>query len=147
MGLVEGSGFLGVHRAGKRQVKENIFDDVVLASLIFDLEVVFRKAKDPAFDPGGRGQISSKEIAKGCVICSQEKFFAEQKHSEMFDGSNHCVEFNFISSGIALRAGKGPREEAHWVLEARIIKALFEHCSDCDATVIGLENEKALEIR
>ena len=33
------------------------------------------------------------------------------------------------------------------MLEARIIKALFEHCSDCNATAIVLENEGALGIR
>ena len=76
--------------AGERQAREDICDVVVLASLIFDLEVVFREAKDPAFDPGSRGQISSKEIAKGCMVVTQEKLFSEQKHSEMLDGADHA---------------------------------------------------------
>ena len=101
-GLVEGSRFLNVFRAGEGQARVDICDDVVLASLVFDLEVVFREAKDPAFDPGSRGQISSKEITKGCMVGTQEKLFSEQKHFEMLDGADHCVELDFIRSIVAL---------------------------------------------
>ncbi len=89
-------------RAGERQAREDICNVVVLASLVFDLEVVFRKAKDTAFDPGGRGQISPKEIAKCYLVCTQEKYLAEQKHSELLDGAHHCVELDFIRSVVAL---------------------------------------------
>ena len=44
----------------RRQAREDICDDVVLVSLVFDLEVVFRETKDPAFNPGNRGQIAPK---------------------------------------------------------------------------------------
>ena len=66
--------------------------------LVFDFEVVIREAKDPAFDPGSRGQISSKEITNSCMVGTQEKLFSEQKHSEMLDGADHCGEFDFIRS-------------------------------------------------
>ena len=112
-GLVKGSRFLNVFRAGEKQAKEDICDDVVLASLVFDLEGVFREAKDPAFDPGSRGQISSKEITKSCIVGTQEKLFSEQNHSEMLDGADHCVKLDFIRSIVALFAGEGFREEAH----------------------------------
>ena len=101
-GLVEGSGFIKVYCTGERQARENICDYVILASLVFDLEVIFRKAKDPAFNPGGRGQISPKKIAKWCVLSTQEKFLAKQKHSEMLNGAHHCVELEFIRSVVAL---------------------------------------------
>ena len=98
-GLVEGAGLLGDCRVGER---EDICDDIVLASLVFDLEVIFREAKNPAFDPGGRGQILPKEIAKCCVVGPQEKFLAKQKHSEVLDGAHHCLELDFIRSIVAL---------------------------------------------
>ena len=98
-GLVEGCGFLDVFRAGERQAREDICDSI---SLVFDLVVVFQKAKDPAFDPGSRGQISSKEIAKGCMVGTQEKLFSKQTHSEMLDGADHSVKLDFIRSIVAL---------------------------------------------
>ena len=70
--LVEESRFLGVLRAGEGQAKENVCDNGVLAFLVLDIEVIFREAKDSAFDPGNRGQIGPKKIAKGCVICLQK---------------------------------------------------------------------------
>ena len=100
--MVEGAKLLDVLRVGEGQAREDVCEDIVLASLEFDLEVILREAKDPAIDPGGRGKISPKEIAKGCVICSQKEFSAEQEHSKVFDCANHCVEFDFIRSVIAL---------------------------------------------
>ena len=46
--------FLNIFCTCKRQTRTDICDDVVLAFLVFNLEVVFGKAKDPAYDPGGR---------------------------------------------------------------------------------------------
>ncbi len=81
------------------------------------------------------------------MIGTQEDIFAEQKHSKVLDGANHCVEFDVIRSIVAFRAGEGSREEAHCVVEARIVEALFEDCSFCNATAVSLEDEGALEIR
>ena len=100
--MVEGNKFLNVCRAGEGQARVDICDDVVLASLVFDLEVVFRDATNLAFDPGYRWQIPSKEIAKDCMVRTQEKLFSEQKHSEMLDGADLCVELDFIRSIVAL---------------------------------------------
>ena len=77
-------------------------DDILLALLVLDIEVIFREAMDPAFDPGCRGQFSPKEIAKCCVVGTQEKFLAEQKHFDVLDGAHHCVELDFIRSLVAL---------------------------------------------
>ena len=81
------------------------------------------------------------------MVSTQGKLVSEQKHSEMLDGADHCVKLDFIRSIVVLRTGEGPREEAHWMLEARIIEALFEHCFDCDATAVSFENEGSLGIR
>ena len=45
------------------------------------------------------------------MICLQEEFTAEQKHSKVFYCANHCVELDFVRSVVTLRAG--------WALEKK----------------------------
>ena len=77
---------------------------------------------------------------------AEKKLFAEQKHAKMLDGANHSVELDFLSGVFALRAGEGPREESHLMLQARVLKLLFQHCADRNATAVGLQYERAIRI-
>ena len=48
--------------------REYICNDVILVSFVLDFEGIFGEAKDPAFDPGGRGKIASEKISESGMI-------------------------------------------------------------------------------
>ena len=76
----------------------------------------------------------------------ETELFAEQKHAKMLDGANYSVELDFVRGVVALRAGEGPREESHWMLQARVFKLLLQHCADRNATAVGFQIERAIRI-
>ena len=50
------------------------------------------------------------------MISAKKELSSKQKHTEMLDGADHSVEIDFIRCIVTLGAGKGPREQSHWVL-------------------------------
>lgn len=118
----------------------------MLCPLVFNLEGVLGEAKNPTIDPAGRGKIAPQKIANGSVIGLEQEFFAEYKHSKMFERAHDGIQFDFVGRVVVIEAAEGTREEANGVLEAGVFESLLKHFTEGNAAAVSLKNEVALGI-